>query len=86
MVEARPFDIGDWVRIAGSQDVFKVMGWAKDGSVWLYGGSPNPLGRRGSRAVMPDRLKPTTAPAVSSENVPTPILRKRAKRGGRGKR
>lgn len=86
MVEARPFAIGEWVRVVGSQGVFKVMGWAKDGSAWLYGGDPNPLGRRGSRAVMPDRLKPAKAPAVSNENVPSPILRRRASRTRKVKR
>lgn len=81
MIDDRPFAIGDWVRIAGSPSIYKVMGYSKDGSVSLYGGDPNPLGRRGSRAVMPDRLKPASAPiAWTQDNVPSPILKRRAKR------
>jgi hypothetical protein len=80
MIDDRPYAIGDWVRIAGSPSIYKVMGYSKDGSVSLYGGDPDPNGRRGSRAIMPDRLKSAKPPAHLDDNVPSPILKRRAKR------
>jgi len=57
-----PFAIGDWVRIKGGQGVFRVMGYAKDGSLHLYGGDKDPKGHRGSRAVMPAVLVAAASP------------------------
>lgn len=53
---------GEYVSIRGEAGVFKVVGFGKDGSVALYGGSQDPNAHRGSRAVMPDRLRPAEAP------------------------
>jgi hypothetical protein len=53
---------GEWVAIQGESGVFRVVGFAQDGSVHLYGGSPDPNAHRGSRAVFPERLRPAEAP------------------------
>lgn len=61
---------GDWVRVKGEQGTYKVMRLpleGRDGSVLLYGGDKDPRGRRGYRAVMPDRLVPTKAPYTKKE-------------------
>ena len=50
---AADFPIGTVVRLKGHKGVFKVMGYGKDGSVTMYGGT---AGHGGYRNVMPDRL------------------------------
>jgi hypothetical protein len=54
-----PFKRGTFVRIVGESGQFTVMSnhLAEDGSVSLYGGDVDPGGRRGSRAIMPSKLK-----------------------------
>lgn len=59
---APEFAVGDWVREKHGQQVFRVTGFNKDGSLALYGGTKNPKGHRGYRAIMPDRLVPAASP------------------------
>ena len=59
-----PFVKGTWVMIEDETGVFRVMRnhLNADGSLMLYGGDKSRYGRRGFRAVMPDRLVETTNP------------------------
>lgn len=54
---------GDRVTIIGERGVYTVQKDEpnKDGSITLYGGDINPNGNRGSRYIMPKRLKPVKA-------------------------
>ena len=57
------FKEGDRVTIVGERGVYTVQKDQpnKDGSITLYGGDVNPNGNRGSRYIMPKRLKPAKA-------------------------
>jgi hypothetical protein len=54
------FKAGDRVNIVGERGVYTVQNDQpnKDGSITLYGGDVNPNGNRGSRYIMPKRLRP----------------------------
>ena len=52
-----PYTRGDWVKVANTVGMFKVMSGSLDGSLSLWG----PKGPRArSRNVMPDRVRPAT--------------------------
>jgi hypothetical protein len=55
-------DVGVWVAIKGETGVFRITTFGRDGSLGLYGGDASEHGRRGSRSVMPDRLRIVGAP------------------------
>lgn len=48
------FSIGTPVKVAGIRGDFKVTGYAKDGSLHVYGGTS---GHGSNRSVMPDRVR-----------------------------
>lgn len=52
----RGVQVGGWVKVRNERGVFRVMGFARDGSVTLYGGTAH---QSKYRAVMADRLTPT---------------------------
>lgn len=51
------FQIHDRVKVDGENGYYWVIGFGKDGSVSLWGGSKDPNGYRQNRAVMPEYLK-----------------------------
>lgn len=55
------FEVGQMVKIEGEKGtVYRVLGYSKDGSVKLYGGSPNPNKTQRSRSVMPNKVRPVS--------------------------